>query len=70
MENIKSSKNRNETKTRLTQIGNYAQKGPPGIKTVDLAYLNAAIDLSQYIISFMQIMNGTIEERQMTLKTG
>jgi hypothetical protein len=44
------------------QIGDDSQKGPPGIKTVDLAYLNAddrtiTIDgTSGYIILFMQMV--------------
>jgi hypothetical protein len=50
------------------QIGDDSKKGPPGIKTVDLAYLIAADrtiandGTSNYIISSMQMGKGSIGE--------
>jgi hypothetical protein len=50
------------------QIGDDSQKGPPGIKTVDLAYLNATDrnstndGSSDYIILFIQMKKGNIDE--------
>ena len=50
------------------QIGDDSRKGPPGIKTVDLVYLNAADrtiandGTSNYIISSMQMGKGSTDE--------
>ncbi|MDP4226242.1 MAG: hypothetical protein Q8907_01395 [Bacteroidota bacterium] len=49
------------------QIGDDSQKGPPGIRTIDLAYLNGADrtiandETSIYIISSVQMGKGRID---------
>jgi len=50
------------------KICNDSQKGPPGIKTIDLAYLNGTDPIiandgtSNFIISTMQMGKGNIDE--------
>jgi hypothetical protein len=56
-------------------IGDDSQKGPPGIKTVDLAYLIAADrtiandGTSIYIISFLRMGKGSRNELSDDVKT-